>query len=143
MNTLFRFSTLRIGFAVLLAGSAQAQAQAQVPTQSMPGIEQRVYTYVEQMPQLPGGGGNRTVQEAIKQRLVVAKKDARNCRGSQVDVQFTVDATGVVKNAHIVRGPNAVCNEAVLAAVGKLPAFSPGMQNGRRVAVMLTVPVPY
>ena len=141
MNKSSHFLKLTIGFALLLAGTAHAQA----PTQAAPaGIEQRVYTYVEQMPQLPGsGGGNRAVQEAIKQRLVIAKKDAKACKGSEVQVQFTIDATGVVKNPRIVRGLDAACNEAVLAAVGKLPTFNPGRQNGRKVAVMLTIPVPY
>jgi protein TonB len=142
MNRLSQFLQLSFGFAVLLAGSVRAQA----PTQAAPaGIEQRVYTYVERMPQLPGsGGGNRAVQEAIMQRLVIAKKDARACKGGKVLVQFTVDATGVVKDAHIERGlDNAACNEAVLAAARKLPAFSPGVQNGQKVAVFLTVSVPY
>jgi len=126
---------------LLFAGSARAQA----PTQAVPGSEQRVYTYVEQMPQLPGSsGGNRAVQEAILQRLVMAKKEAKACKGGKVLVQFTVDATGVVKDAHIERGlDSAACNEAVLAAVLKLPAFSPGVQNGHKVAVFLTVPISF
>ena len=127
----------------MLLAACSAQAQTSPAPSPATDIEQRVYTYVEQMPQLPGGGGNRAVQEAIKQRLVVAKKDAKACKGSEVQVQFTIDATGVMKDPRIVRGLDAACNEAVLAAVGKLPAFSPGMQNGRKVAVMLTIPVPY
>ena len=141
MNVLSRAFRLSAGF--LLLAACPAQAQTSPAPSPAADIEQRVYTYVEQMPQLPGGGGNRAVQEAIKQRLVVAKKDAKACKGSEVQVQFTIDATGVMKDPRIVRGLDAACNEAVLAAVGKLPAFSPGMQNGRKVAVMLTIPVPY
>ncbi|MCI1186694.1 energy transducer TonB [Hymenobacter sp. DH14] len=134
---------VRLSAGFLLLAARPAPAQTSPAPQPAAGIEQRVYTYVEQMPQLPGGGGNRAVQEAIKQRLVIARKAAKGCAGGQVQVQFTVDAAGAIKDAHIERGLDAVCNEAVLAAVRQLPAFSPGVQNGRKVAVRLTVPVPF
>ena len=138
MKKPFCLLPLCIGCALLLTNPVRAQ----VPTeQPVPGIEQRVYTYVEQMPQLLTGGGNRAVEEAIKQRLFIARKDSKECKGSKLQVQFTVDATGAVKDPRIERGLTAACNEAVLAAVRKLPTFSPGVQNGRKVAVFLTVPV--
>ncbi|GAB3668699.1 hypothetical protein GCM10027594_33970 [Hymenobacter agri] len=129
---------LGVGCALLLTNLAKAQVPTQQP---VPGIEQRVYTYVERMPQLLTGGGTRAVEEAIKKRLAIARKDSKECKGSKLQVQFTVDATGAVKDEHIERGLTAACDAAVLAAVRKLPAFIPGVQNGRKVAVRLTVPV--
>lgn len=140
MKKISRFLQLGFGCAALLVSPAQAQA----PTQAAPaGIDQRVYTYVERMPQLMTGGGNRAVEEAIKQRLAIARKDSKECQGSKLQVQFTVDATGAVKDPRIERGLTEACNAAVLAAVRRLPAFSPGRQNGQKVAVFLTIPVAF
>ncbi len=141
MNVLSHVFRLSAGFLLLAACPAQAQTVPTTPPAAR--TEQRVYTYVEQMPQLPGGGGNRTVVEAIKQRLIIARKEAKGCTGGQVVVQFMVDATGAVQTPHIVRGLDAACNDAVLAAVRQLPAFSPGRQNGQKVAVQLTIPVSF
>jgi protein TonB len=137
MNALSYMFRLSAGFLLLVTCPARAQ------TAPAAGIEQRVYTYVEQMPQLPGGGGRSTVLGAIRERLVIARNAAKGCEGGLVQVQFTVDATGAVQNPHIVRGLTAACNDAVLAAVRKLPAFSPGRQNGQKVAVQLTIPVSF
>lgn len=100
-------------------------------------VEQKVYTYVEQMPQLPGGGGNPAIVAAVQQRLVVPA-DAQEGR---VFASFTVGPQGAVTDARIVKGLGPSTDAAVLAAVGKLPTFVPGKQNGRVVSVSYTVPV--
>jgi TonB family protein len=123
----------------------QAVGMSAVPPQTAPAMEKRpaasapeevdgkVYTYVEQMPQLPGGGGNAAIGEAIKQRIPASV--AATCSGGRVFVAFTVRADGSVTDAKITKGQGSTCDEATLAAVRKLPRFVPGRQNGRAVAV--------
>ena len=85
-----------------------------------------MYTYVEQMPELPGkGSSSSAIAAAIRER--VAGSSACNGRAF---VAFTVKADGMVDDAKIVKGLNAVCDAAVLAAVAKLPRFKPARQNG-------------
>jgi TonB family protein len=97
----------------------------------------KVFTYVEQMPTLPGGGGIAAIQSAIYQRLVVPS-DAVEGR---VFVRFVVNVEGAVTSPSILKGVSPKADAAVLAAVSKLPHFLPGKQNGRPVQVEFTLPV--
>lgn len=122
----------------------QAVPMRQMFTISLPvppvetGYQNKVYTYVEQMPQLPGGGGTAAVSAAIRQLMV----GASSCRGS-LFVSFTVKSDGTIGDAKIAKGLSASCDAATLAAVAKLPRFKPGRQGGQAVAVGFTVPVTF
>jgi TonB family protein len=97
----------------------------------------KVFTYVEQMPTLPGGGGSAAIREAIYQHLVVPSDAVEG----KVFVRFVVNQEGAVTNPSILKGVSSSTDAAVLAAVGKLPRFLPGRQNGRAVQVEFSVPV--
>ena len=101
----------------------------------------KVYTYVEQMPQLPGGGGNRAIVEYIQQHLTYpdVASDAR--RSGRIFVQFVVTSQGEVSNVKVVKGLGPEYDAAVVAAVQQLPRFTPGSQAGTPVSVSYTVPV--
>jgi len=98
----------------------------------------KVYIYVEQMPQLPGGGSVTAVTAAIRERM----PSVSGC-GGKVFVSFVVGPSGVVKDAKIVKGLGNGCDAATLAAVNKLPRFRPGKQSGQVVSVSYTVPVTF
>lgn len=110
------------------------------------GIEKVVgkeYTYVEQMPQLPGGGGNAAIIKAIQSQLVYPPYAMQQSIEGIVLVNFVVGENGAVRNERIVRGIGGGCDEQVLAAVRKLPRFTPGTQNSRPVTVGFTVPITF
>jgi hypothetical protein len=107
------------------------------PASSPP--EDQVYTYAEQMPQLPGGGGLPAIVAAVQQRLAIpAGTPAADHR---VFVQFTVGKEGQVLSPAIVQGASPAIDAAVLAAVRRLPTFSPGRQAGRAVRVAFTLAI--
>ncbi|RFP64338.1 TonB family protein [Hymenobacter lapidiphilus] len=99
--------------------------------------QNKVYTYVEQMPQLPGARGNDAVMAAVQKNLVLPADTPEG----RVFASFTVTATGEVTDVSILKGLSPATDAAVLAAVSKLPRFEPGKQNGRTVAVKSTVAV--
>lgn len=96
-----------------------------------------VFTYVEQMPALPGGGGQAAIVAAIQQRLALPADVAEG----RVFVKFIVNKAGGVQNAEIIKGLSRTEDEAVLAAVRELPTFVPGKQNGHTVLVSLLLPI--
>ena len=100
-----------------------------------------VYTYVEQMPQLPGGGGNQAIIAAIQQHLAYPQVAAADQRTGRVFASFIVTDKGEVQAAKIVKGLGAAYDEAVLAAIQKMPKFEPGKQDGKAVSVSFTVPI--
>lgn len=104
-----------------------------------------VYTYVEQMPQLPGGGSQRAIVEAIQSKIVypTAASAIPADADGRVFVRFTVDADGTVRDATIIKGLTSAFDEAVLAVVRQLPRFTPGKQDGKEVAVSITVPIKF
>lgn len=131
--------------AVLAAQSVFAQTTATPPVKT-PAVEEvigQVYTYVEQMPQLPGGGGNLAIVNAIQSRVHYPVAALKKEIQGKVLVSFIVGKNGVARNAKIVQGIGGGCDEEVLDAVRQLPRFIPGTQDGKPVAVSFTVPITF
>ena len=57
-------------------------------------VENKVYTYVEQMPQLPGGGGNGAIVNAIQKAVKYPPLALRNQVEGRIFVSFTVNPQG-------------------------------------------------
>ena len=95
------------------------------------------------MPSFPGGGGNAATINAIQSKLTYPQAALRQNIQGRVLVEFTVGKTGEVGDARITKGIGGGCDEAVLAAVYRLPRFTPGTQAGRPVAVSFTVPIAF
>jgi TonB family protein len=99
---------------------------------------EHVYTYVEQMPALPTGGGMGGIIKQIQDNLVYPSGQHQEGR---VFASFTVGADGEVRDTRIVKGLAPAYDDAVIAAIRKLSRFVPGVQSGQPVAVGFTVPV--
>jgi hypothetical protein len=105
------------------------------PVQQSEAERNLVYTYVEQMPSLPGGGGLPAINAAV-QRLLVSPANATQGR---VFVSLIVEKQGRVSTPTILKGLSTSADAAVLAAVKRLPLLQAGKQNGRPVRVQLTL----
>jgi TonB family protein len=103
----------------------------------------KVYTYVEQMPQMPGGGNNKAIVDYIKSKLVYPNIAAADRKEGIVFVSFIVSKEGQVKDAKIIKGLSAEYDEAVIKAVQQLPRFTPGKQEGKAVDVSFTHPIQF
>ena len=128
--------------AALAATHAPVAAQG-TPPPGAPAAPPKVYTNVEQMPQLPTGGGSKAVIEAIRQRVLLASPAIASSAKGRVVVVFNISASGVLRDGYIDTGLGTGPDEAVLAALSRLPRFLPGRQNLQRVAVRLTLPITF
>jgi|SRR6476661_3728957 len=106
-------------------------------------VENKVYTYVEQMPELPGGGGNAAIVAAIQKATRYPPLALRNQVEGRIFVSFTVNAQGDVSDVKVVKGLGSGLDEETIRAVKTLPKFRPGKQNGRAVSVSFTVPITF
>jgi TonB family protein len=105
---------------------------------------QKVYSYVDQMPQLPGGGGQPAIVQAIASKIVYPKAaPGETLPAGRVFASFTIDADGAVQGPKIVKSLSPAFDEAVLSAIKQLPRFEPGKQGGQPVAVSFTVPIQF
>ncbi|MDB5235788.1 MAG: hypothetical protein JWR44_2781 [Hymenobacter sp.] len=101
----------------------------------------RVYTYVEQMPQLPGGGNAQAIVQYLQSHTKYTDAMGLNPKEGIVFATFTVTETGEVKDITIVKGLSRGYNHAVLDAIRTLPRFISGRQGNKAVPVSFTVPV--
>lgn len=104
-------------------------------------VEDKVYTYVEQMPQLPGGGGQQAIVNAIQKAFRYPAVDLRNQIEGRVFAKFTVDENGGLTDVEVVKGLSGTIDAETIRAIKTLPKFIPGKQNGRAVKVSFTVPI--
>ncbi len=100
-----------------------------------------VYDFVEQMPELTGGGGPEAIVRNIQQHLVYPKLPAAEQHTGRVFASFIVTDKGEVQAAKVIKGLSAAYDEAVLAAIRQLPKFVPGKKDGKAVNVSFTVPL--
>ncbi|MCB0698906.1 MAG: energy transducer TonB [Chitinophagaceae bacterium] len=67
---------------------------------------------------------------------------ARNANISgRVLVSFVVNEDGSVQDARVERGIGGGCDEEALRVVKNMPNWKPGIQNGRAVRVLFTLPI--
>ena len=118
----------------------QAPPPPPVPvlTGNKPASVNKLYVYVEQMPMLPNGGGNAAIVESIQRSIVYPVGVSASGR---VFVSFTVNQAGGVQDIKVVKSLAPAFDQAVVAAVEKLPNFIPGKQGGKPVNVSFTVPI--
>ncbi|WP_375435701.1 hypothetical protein [uncultured Hymenobacter sp.] len=147
-----------LGPLFLLAGLlfltvGQAVAQGRIPptgARVKPSValdSSKVYTFVERMPVYPGGGTEAFVADFMREFRSASA--ATGCSPpAPVLVSFIVGPSGTIYHVKSLNNqatqPNlpklsAACEAALVAAASKLPRFTPGAQNRRRVAVTLTV----
>ena len=92
---------------------------------------------VEQMPELIGG--LRGLQAKIKYPEIAQKAHVEG----RVIVQFIVDENGNVRDAEILRGVGAGLDEEAIRVISEHAKFTPGRQDGKPVAVKLSIPIVY
>lgn len=144
LSTRHLLRTLKTGtvFCCLLGLQQAAQAQT-IGSDTL--VKAKVYTQVEQMPQLPKANSKYTNTEAVTvaiQRACRYPAEAlRNRVQGTVLLSFTVNQQGEVGDVRVEQGVNTDLDEATVAAVKTLPKFRPGKQDGQNVAVRYTLPI--
>ena len=96
--------------------------------------EPQYFVAVEEMPEPIGG------IMAIQQKIIYPEIAKRAGVEGKVYVLAFVDENGDVRDAKIIKGIGAGCDEAALEAVKKTK-FKPGKQRGKPVRVQVSIPV--
>ncbi|GAA4351080.1 hypothetical protein GCM10023185_09470 [Hymenobacter saemangeumensis] len=123
---------------------------APAPADAPPPPPPPAYTSVEQMPELPGGGGPQAIVAQIQRNLQYPNVTPEQRRNGRVFASFIVSDQGEVQAVQIVKGMAPEYDAAVVAAIQKLPRFRPGkhrLTEGsstlQAVPVSFTVPVQF
>jgi TonB family protein len=79
----------------------------------------------------------------IKKHVVYSQLAVDLSAEGRVYVQFVVMKNGQVKNVKVVKTDDKLLNESAIEVIKNLPDFKPGLQRGRPVNVIMTVPINY
>ena len=141
--------TATAAIALLLAGcNANTKAETAAPDESgattetaapAPMPTDSVYEVAEVMPEFPGG--TQALFEFISKNLEYPQNAIDGQIEGRVVVQFVVDKTGKVGNIQVVRSIDKMLDQAAIDVVRALPAWKPGMQDGKPVNVKYTMPI--
>ena len=102
----------------------------------------KVYTYAEVMPKLQGKNYNE-IAAFIQQQVRWPKGTGLVDAEGRVFVSFTVDTTGQVRDARILKGIHPLLDAEALRVVQAQTGFTSGRQNGKPVDVSLTIPITF
>jgi periplasmic protein TonB len=102
-----------------------------------------VYTYVEEMPEYPGGSSEMI--KFISKSIVYPKVAAENGIYGTVFVRFIVDKDGSVIRPELVKSLAGCpeCDAEALRVLKILPKWRPGKSNGKFVPVYYTTPIKF
>ena len=99
------------------------------------------YQLVEQKPSFQDGDAN-TFAKWVNEHLTYPEAAKDVCAQGRVTLQFTVETDGSITNAKVLRGVHPTLDEEALRVVSGCPErWTPGIQNGEPVPVIITFPV--
>jgi protein TonB len=113
-----------------------AKAQTDSTMQS-----ERVYDFVEQIPEFPGG--TNALHEYLASNIVYPQMALDSCITGSVYVKFIVRSDGTVSDVTIMRDIGAGCGEEAVRVVSAMPKWLPGKQNGKPVNVYYKLPLKF
>ncbi|GAB3267219.1 hypothetical protein GCM10027347_35820 [Larkinella harenae] len=129
-----------VGYATLPNQSAPAKpATAPAPTQKP--VNGQPFTVVEEMPEFPGG--KAALGQYLSKNVRYPADAQRNNTDGTVLVQFTIGTNGSIYGIRVKKGVGDGCDEEAVRIIGKMPAWKPGTQNGKPVAVQYVLPIQF
>ena len=102
--------------------------------------DDKIYTFVDQMPTFRGGGTDSIIAYLGKNTSYPSAAAAQNIEG-QVYISFIVASTGIVRQVHVAKSAHPLLDTAAVRVVRAMPAWQPGRQAGKPVSVRFTVPI--
>ncbi|GAB3202669.1 protein TonB [Pontibacter aydingkolensis] len=102
-------------------------------------VEEKPYTYVEQMPSFPGG--EMEMLKYLSKNIRYPAAAQRAGVEGLVVLSFVVSKTGEISEIQVVKNLGAGTDEEAMRVVKTMPKWTPGKQNGRAVPVRYTLPV--
>ena len=98
----------------------------------------KIYTIAEQMPSFKGNV-NSWLSSHIQYPAVASENGVQG----RVIVKFVVTAEGYVRQVQVVRGVDQSLDREAVRVVNSMPAWNPGMNNGRYVNVWFSLPLTF
>lgn len=96
---------------------------------------------LDKQPEFPGGDPARI--RFLRENLKFTRTALEAGISGTVFIQFVVEPDGSITNVVAVRGPGGGLKEEAVRVAGMMPRWKPGMQRGRAVRVLFTMPIKF
>lgn len=100
-----------------------------------------VFLYVEQMPEFPGG--EVAMQKYVEANIKYPQEAVAEGIEGKVYCSFVVTETGSIEHIEVRRGVHPALDKEAVRVIKEMPNWKPGKQNGKAVAVRMTVPITF
>lgn len=99
------------------------------------------FAYAEVMPEFAGGIG--ALRQYMQRNLHFPRQAMAAAVSGKVFVSFTVQTDGSIADVQVLKGLGYGTDEEAARVVRNMPAWTPGRQNSRTVAVRYTLPITF
>lgn len=134
------FYNLAIQFTIRDNMPVQAHTQAEEDSVKEM-VSGKVYTFVETMPEYPGG--DEALVKYVQTHIVYPEKEKKENIHGRVILRFVIEQDGTVGDINVSRSLSPGFDEEAVRVIRTLPNFTPGKQNGKPVAVYYNIPVSF
>ena len=128
---------MRILFTICCLLFALQQSRAQNNND----IPKEVFTYVEQMPEFPGG--EQALYKFLSDNIVYPIAAKEQGLEGKVYIKFIVSETGEIMNPASMKPSPKMLEDEAIRVIKAMPKWRPGKQNGRAVNVFFQLPVTF
>lgn len=128
-----KLGTLALTLSVSLAATAQMQ------TDSTGAVYNINSAQLDREPEFPGG--LQALTTYVRENIVYPDNAFEENIEGIVNVIFTIDTLGNVKNPEVESNIGNVCEHAALEVISKMPAWKPAIFKGKPVPVLYRMPV--
>lgn len=98
-----------------------------------------VFTYVEEMPEFPGG--ENAMLGYLAKNIRYPSEARETSISGTVYISFIVHKDGSIGEIELLRGIGGGCEEEAIRVIRNMPRWRPGKQNGNTVNVQYKLPV--
>ncbi len=95
----------------------------------------------EEMPAFPGG--NKALLQYVSDNLIYPSEALKQNKQGRVIIRFCVTPQGGISQVSVLKSVDPLLDAEAIRVVQHLPAFRPGKQDGRYVAVWYMVPITF
>ncbi len=106
---------------------------------SEPASDQKLYTQVEKMPAYPGG--EEALMQYMLENLNLPETALNDTISGTSYIGFIVTKQGQVEQVHVIKSFREDCDQEAVRVIKAMPAWKPGIQDGKQVNVQYTLPI--
>ncbi|PKP31428.1 MAG: hypothetical protein CVT99_08770 [Bacteroidetes bacterium HGW-Bacteroidetes-16] len=97
------------------------------------------FTFVEKMPEFPGG--QQKLMDYLSKNIKYPTRAKESGIQGTVYITFIVNEDGNTEDIRVVRGVDSSLNQAAISAIEQMPKWTPGKQGGEYVKVNMNLPI--